>query len=282
MPTLTAHDGTSLAYHVRGAGDPLLCMPGGPGLDSTYLGDLGGLSDLRQLVLLDNRGTGRSATPADPTSYRCDRLVDDVEALREHLGLPRVNLLGHSAGTNVVLAYAVRHPERVDRLVLVNPSIRAVGIDITARDRRAIVQRRAGEPWFEPAAAAFERLAAGQATDTDAEAIAPLVYGRWDAEARAHHAACERARNLEAAAAFGAEGAFEPAATRAALATLDAPVLLLAGEVDTNTTPGAAAELAGLFPNATLATLPGGGHFVWLDDPDWVVKTVASFWATSR
>lgn len=69
--------------------------------DSIYLGDLGGLSMHCQLVVLDLRGTGQSTIPEDPSSYRCDRIVDDVEALREHLGLPRMDLLAHSAGVNL-------------------------------------------------------------------------------------------------------------------------------------------------------------------------------------
>ena len=52
---------------------------------SAYLGDLGGLSAHRTLILVDLRGTGASSVPGDPASYRCDRLVDDVEALRTHL-----------------------------------------------------------------------------------------------------------------------------------------------------------------------------------------------------
>lgn len=94
MPTFPAPDGTRLSYRVTGEGDPVVCIPGGPA-DSIYLGDLGGLSTYRRLIVLDLRGTGRSAIPQDASSYRCDRLIEDVEALREHLGLPRVNLLGH-------------------------------------------------------------------------------------------------------------------------------------------------------------------------------------------
>lgn len=52
---------------------------------------------MRQLVLLDLRGTGDSAVPDDPATYRCDRQAADVEALRAHLGLERVDLLAHSA-----------------------------------------------------------------------------------------------------------------------------------------------------------------------------------------
>ncbi|MEC3974790.1 alpha/beta fold hydrolase, partial [Amycolatopsis sp. H20-H5] len=92
MPTFTAADGTELAYHVFGDGSPLICLPGGPMQASAYLDELGGLSAHRRLILLDLRGTGASAVPVDTTSYRCDRLVDDVEALREHLGLDRIDL----------------------------------------------------------------------------------------------------------------------------------------------------------------------------------------------
>jgi len=58
-----------------------VCLPGGPGRASEYLGDLGGLSRSRRLILPDTRGTGESADASDPLSYRCDRLVGDVEAL---------------------------------------------------------------------------------------------------------------------------------------------------------------------------------------------------------
>jgi proline iminopeptidase len=89
MPTFRAEDGTELAYHIRGKGSPLVCLPGGPMRDSRYLGDLGGLSARRQLILLDLRGTGQSAVPDDAASYRCDRLAGDVYALQEHLGTGR-------------------------------------------------------------------------------------------------------------------------------------------------------------------------------------------------
>lgn len=148
MPALAAYDGTKLAYHVLGEGAPVVCLPGGPMQDSEYLGDLGGLSERVRLILLDPRGTGQSATPADPASYRCDRLVDDVEALREHLGLASMNLLAHSGGTNLAVLYAARYPEHIGKLVLVTPSTYAVGLTATADDRREVLRLREGESWF--------------------------------------------------------------------------------------------------------------------------------------
>ncbi|MDT0343793.1 alpha/beta fold hydrolase [Streptomyces litchfieldiae] len=277
MPTFAAHDGTTLAYTVSGDGPPLVCLPGGPMEDTSYLGDLGGLSAHRRLILPDARGTGRSAPAADPASYRCDRLVDDVEALREQLGLDRMDVLAHSAGANVAARYAERHPERVGRLALITPSVMAVGITVPGETRRETALLRRDEPWFPAAFAALEAVVAGRATDESWQAIAPFFYGRWDKAARAHRAAEEGRKNDEAAAVFGAEGAFDPDTTRAALARFASPVLVLAGEFDLNSPPPAMTELAGLFPHARLVVQPGAGHFPWLDDADRFVAAIAAF-----
>jgi proline iminopeptidase len=277
MPAFSAHDGTSLAYHELGAGHPMICLPGGPMQDSAYLGELGGLSAHRQLIMVDLRGTGQSAIPQDATSYRCDRLVDDVEALREHLGLDRLDLLAHCAGANLAALYVARHPERVGQLALITPSTVAVGIAATGPSRLEIARLRQGEPWFPAAFAALEAIVAGHATDDSWKAIDPFFYGRWDAAARAHQAAQEGHRNDEAAAAFGAQGAYDPDATRTALAAFGAPVLLLAGEVDLNSIPSAVAEFAELFPHAEFVVQPATGHSPWLDDADRFVATTAAF-----
>jgi proline iminopeptidase len=273
MPTFSAPDGTQLAYHVHGAGDPLVCLPGGP-TDAGYLGDLGGLSAHRRLIMLDLRGTGRSAMPVDTASYRCDRLVDDVEALREHLGRTRLDLLGHSGGTNIAVQYAARHPAKIGKLVLITPGPAAVGITITAAMRRELAQLRKDEPWFPAAFAALVAITEGTGSDWDA--IAPFLWGRWDAEAQ-RHPATSPPSNEEAVAGFAAEGAFDPETTRAALAAHEGPVLLLAGEFDLNSPPPAVAELADLFPDATLVVQPAAGHYPWVDDPDRFLATTTAF-----
>jgi pimeloyl-ACP methyl ester carboxylesterase len=273
MPTFSAPDGTQLAYRVIGNGDPVVCLPGGP-TDSRYLGDLGGLSTRRQLIVVDLRGTGQSAIPEDTSSYRCDRLVDDVEALREHLGLPRMDLLGHSAGTNIATQYAARYPKNVSKLALISPSTRAVGIAITAETRRELAQLRKNEPWFPAAFAALAAITEG--TGSDWEAITPFFCGRWDAAAQKHHSASQPS-NKDAVALFATEGAFTPQATRAALARCEAPVLLLTGEFDVNSPPRSAAEFAGLFPDATFVVQSRAAHYPWIDDADRFVATTAAF-----
>ncbi|MDQ0584496.1 alpha/beta fold hydrolase [Streptomyces rishiriensis] len=277
MSTFTAPDGTRLACHESGDGPPLVCLPGGPLQSAGYLGDLGGLTSHHRLIGLDPRGTGESATPRDTASYRCDRLVDDVEALRGHLGLDRMDLLAHSAGANLAVLYAARHPDRVARLLLITPSVYAVGLQITAEDRLATARLRRDEPWFAAAYAALEAVTAGRATADSWAAVAPFWHARWDEAARAFDEAGDRAKNHEAAPAHMAQGAFSPAATREALTAFSSPVLLLAGETDPAAPPPVMREFAQLFPNAELIVQPGASHFPWRDDAVRFVANVKAF-----
>jgi pimeloyl-ACP methyl ester carboxylesterase len=274
---LRAADGTRLAYRERGAGERLVVLPGGPMRASAYLGDLGGLTAHRRLVLPDLRGTGASQEPADPASYRADRQVADVEVLRAELGLERFDLLAHSAGGILALLYAAAHPERIGRLVLVTPNLSGVGLPATVGGRRRAAAARSAEPWYPAAMEAFGRAVADEASDADWDALAPLSYGRWDAAAQAH-AAAEVAQSNEAAGEIYRDPAgLDPAAAKAALASLPAPVLLLAGGLDANPEPETAARAAAFFPRAEVAVQPGGGHFPWLDDARWFVSAVAAF-----
>ncbi|MCX4776354.1 alpha/beta fold hydrolase [Streptomyces sp. NBC_01264] len=282
--TFTTYDGTELAYHVQGEGEPLVCLPGGAMRASAYLGDLGGLSAGRRLILLDLRGTGDSAVPADTSTYRVDHQVADVEALRSHLGLESVDLLAHSASGNLALLYAAAHPHRVRRMALVTPTCWAVDLAESPETRLADVRRRAGRPPYDTAIAAYERalavLAAGGVPDeADWAAAMPLAYGSWDGTARAHAALSPVQKNAEASAAFAGPGAFDPPATRAALGRLAGEVLVLAGELDSNPSPALAARLAELFAHGVVDVQSGGGHFPWLDEPRWFAARVERFLA---
>ncbi|WP_406858995.1 alpha/beta hydrolase [Streptomyces sp. HUAS MG47] len=275
MPQFTSYDGTRLACRTTGEGEPLVCLPGGPMRHADYLGDLGGLAAHRTLTVLHPRGTGDSARPADPATYRCDRQVADVEALRVHLGLERMDLLAHSAGGNLALLYAAAHPERVSSLVLVTPGLRAVGITVSDEEWDEATAVFRGQPWYAGTRAALDALGPESSLADAYAAAAPLAYGRWDDAARAHDAAGRF--NWEAVAAFYADGAFRPEATRAALAAVTAPVLVVAGEYDGGPTPARAAEAAALLPHAELVVQRGAGHFPWVDDPGALRRPIAAF-----
>jgi pimeloyl-ACP methyl ester carboxylesterase len=277
MANFHAADGVALTVHELGVGDPIICLPGGPMKASAYLADLGGLSQRRTLQLLDLRGTGDSPPPTDAASYRVDRQVDDLEALRSHLGLERMDLLAHSAGAALALLYAVRYSDRLRRLVLVCPTPRVVGIEVSDEDRRETAKLRSNEPWYHDAYSAFERIWSGHSTDDDWDAIEPFMNGRWDAAQQAQVAREASLTNAAAAAEYYAPGAIDPDAVSSAIPHLNVTVLLIAGELDVALPPKPAAAYASLFPRSEFVIMPNAGHSPWQDDPRGFVDTVARF-----
>ena len=277
MAQFASYDGTLIGYRTLGDGPALVCLPGGPGRTCEYFGDLGGLSRSRQLIMPDTRGTGASADASDPLSYRCDRLTGDVEALRAHLGLDRFDLLGHSAAGDLATLYAAAYPQRVAHLILLTPSLDAVGVEETDEQWRAALARRSAEPWYPAALAAVEKAEAGDESADTRRAYLPFLYGRWDDAAQAHVDAgiSERARAVRDG--FRAEDTFNPPRTREAVSRLAAPVLIYAGELDAGPTPETAAAGTSLFPNATLTVQPGAAHFPWLDDPAFFTAAITAF-----
>jgi proline iminopeptidase len=215
--------------------------------------------------------------PADPAAYRCDRIARDVEALRAGLGLERMDLLGHSAGANVALLYAAAHPERIGHLILVAPAVTALGLAFTDAEQQAAMRRRAAEPWFETAWAAVRAADDGDESLETTLGYQPFLYGRWDDTARAHARAAVSDLAAAVRAGFYAEGAFDPPATRAALATLTSPVLVYAGELDAVSPPELLAQVTGIFPGWALTVQPGAGHFPWLDDPAQFAGALSAF-----
>ncbi len=277
MTRFASYDGTQIGYRVLGDGPPLVCLPGGPGRTCEYFGDLGGLTQFRQLIMPDTRGTGESADAGDPLSYRCDRLAGDVEALRAYLGLDRMDLLGHSAAGDLAILYAAAYPQRVAHLILLTPGLDAVGVEETDEQWRAALARWSGEPWYPAALAAVEKAETGDESMDTRRAYMPFLYGRWDDAAQAHVDVGVSERSRPVRDGFRAEGAFNLAKTREAVTRLTAPVLIYAGELDAGPTPQTAAAGASLFPNATVTVQPGAAHFPWLDDPAFFTAAINTF-----
>jgi pimeloyl-ACP methyl ester carboxylesterase len=282
MPRFASYDGTEIGFRVAGEGPPLVCLPGGPGRSADYLGDLGGLSQSRQLILLDPRGVGSSDDPADPATLGVNRLVADVEWLRAHLGLERMDLLAHSAGAVLATLYAAAFPERLSSLTLITPGLTAVGVSLTSDQFEAVAGLRAGEPWYQAARAAMDDILAGDQSATAFRASRPLFYARWDAAAQEHAAFGIPERHAAARAGYYAAAELDVPATTAALGKLPAPVLLYAGDLDPLVTPAMARQAAEVFADASVMTQPGAGHFPWIDDPAAFSAAITTFLASRR
>ena len=278
MSNFTAADGTLLAYRKVGQGPLLVCLAGGPGRASAYLEDLAGLSEQRTLIVLDTRATGHSEVPADPSSLRFDRLADDVEALREHLAVDQLDLLAHSAGCLVAMAWASAHPARVRSLVLVTPTDRLQGGQ--RADVPAIRLQFAGQPWYAEAIEAVEAMAHAPPSQQQqlVRQTRPFFYGSWDERTQAHAATADHQSSKRAELGFGAGiDELDVPALVAGLGAVTAPVLVLGGGHDAMTGVAAVALVAGSFRAAQQVVLPAAGHFPWVDDAGAFRETVGAF-----
>jgi pimeloyl-ACP methyl ester carboxylesterase len=202
-----------------------------------------------------------------------------VEALREHLGEERLDLLGHSAGTMVAQAWASTHPDRVGALVLVTPSGALQGSDRT--DVAALLDARSDEPWYAEAREAYDALPYAPPSQQQQlwRAARPFMYGRWDERTQAHAATAETQTSRRAELGFrpANDTDLDVQALLAGLAAVTAPVLVVGGERDALTGVAAVHAVAASFPTATTAVLPRAGHFPWVDEPEAFAAVVREF-----
>jgi proline-specific peptidase len=280
MDALTTADGRRLAYGRVGSGPTLVCHPGGPGFSSLYLGELGGLGEQLELVLLDPRGTGGSDPPGDPRAFAIDDYVSDLEELRAHLGLERMLLLGHSHGGVVATAYAARHRTRVERLILASTAAHFAGEQNAAMENA--MEARSGESWYEDARAAFEQEISGEFSG-DAEFTAvclrmmPFYFARYGEAERAWTQSLAVDRLNAAAARLWEKEIFEHFDLRPALAQITAPALVITGERDFITGPGSVRELEQGIADVETVILPGTGHLIFVEAPEAFREAVLSF-----
>jgi len=112
-------NGVMIYYMVVGRGEPLVIIHGGPGASHDYfLPYLLPLARHNKVIFIDERGSGRSQKLEDPSGYTIENMVEDIEAVRQTLGLGKINLLGHSYGGALVEAYALKYQSNLIHLIL--------------------------------------------------------------------------------------------------------------------------------------------------------------------
>lgn len=114
-------DGYNINVEVLGEGDPIFFLPGGPGNSHDYMqGNFGQYYKTNTVVFFDFLGRGKSDDAKDVSEYSVENDVALIEKLRQVLGYTKISLVGHSYGTVLAQAYAIKYPEQVDKMVLIN------------------------------------------------------------------------------------------------------------------------------------------------------------------
>ncbi len=241
-------------------GFPALFLHGGPGSHTRPLHRRFFDPGSYRIVLVDQRGCGRS-TPSGSTEHNTTRdLVEDIEALRCHLGLERMLLFGGSWGAALALAYAAAHPRRVAAMVLrgvflgtraevdaylglldAAPQVKRYHALVNQPDERAA--QAAALRWCAYEEAVMNLEVGERAVDAAPDPAATLARARVQLHYLAHDC-------------FLAPG--ELAAGLPRLAAL--PVLIVQGARDVVCPPRVVQELAAALPRAELRLVERGGH----------------------
>lgn len=244
-------------------------LHGGPGYNSLSFRDLVGdeLEDF-QLLYADQRGGGRSysASPFD-----LDLLADDVRAVLDALEAPRATLLAHGFGAQIAVRAALRTPDRVERLVLVNPWL---SMPLLARD----LQRRAAQEAGHPDEALPPENALADPETLDPESLVDQAFAWVSAKALFDRmefpdpSSRLRLEHADATALFGPQEGSEPESiwrldVLEELASLHVATVVLLGTRDATAYPAQAEAALERLPGA-LTSLVDAGHYPWIDDPE--------------
>lgn len=119
-------NGVELYYEVHGDGPPLIMLHGGVTPSEMFGAPLVEMARTHKVVALHARGHGLSKDGSQPWSYEI--FADDVAALMGHLGIEKASVMGYSSGALVALQTAIRHPQLVDRLIVISTAFRSDGL----------------------------------------------------------------------------------------------------------------------------------------------------------
>ena len=247
-------------------------LHGGPGGDhSGFKPAFSPLAERMQLVYVDHRGQGRSARGPKET-YTLDNNVDDLEALRQYLGLDKVVVMGVSYGGMVALTYASRYPDSVSHLVAV---VTAPSYRFLDRAKQIVAERGTEEQ-----KQMTDILWAG-AFESDEQllhyysVLGPLYSLKFDPA----KAAESRARGIRSVDAIneGFGGFLRTYDVTGELHKITAPTLVIAGRHDWICPVDQSEEIARLIPHADLRIFENSSHSVAADEHDALMDVIKGF-----
>lgn len=235
-------DGVRIVYDVIGEGSPVLLLHGGT-TDSTWWGELiPALAERHTVITMDSRGHGRSSFDERQITYR--QMADDTLALLDRQGIEQADIVGWSDGAIIALDIALRHPERLRRVV-------AYGANFDQNGYRTGDADAPPSRGFQIFQDEYPRRYQEQSPHPE----------RWDELNSVMHQLYS----------------VEPHWTHDQMRSIETPILVLDGLDEEVIDIDHARLLADLLPNGTLELLPGTGHFAMIDQPAEFARIVVDY-----
>ncbi len=283
-------NGVMIWYEEFGKGEPLMIVHGGPGATHDYfLPYLLPLARHNRLIFIDERGSGKSGVLDDATQYTVENMVEDVEAVRETLGLGKINLLGHSYGGVLAQAYALKYQENLSHLILCStfPSTKQMNdvfvkikenMSPELRDRINKMEQEGlyghGLPYEQ------NRYTTEYMTAAWGEGYFPYIYQRnpdpsYDPVSQGFAWTLYR-EMWGSDGEYIIDGNLKSVEYVDRLHTINVPTLINCGDHD-ECAPSLSEEMHEKIPGSKLIIFPQSGHMTFVDQPDMFMKSIEDF-----
>jgi pimeloyl-ACP methyl ester carboxylesterase len=257
-------DGAEIAYHRIGNGRPLVVLNGFAATSADWDPSfIQRLASSNQLILLDNRGIGRSTDDGQP--FDIAKLADDAARVIEVLGIERVNVLGWSMGGFIAQTLALQQPARINKLILLSTDPGGADADLASAEVRSQLVDMSGTP-HEQARRLLSLLFPSDVTES-----IYLEFGDVVAAARAQLSPDLVNRQVAAMDARHRTGIGNR------LREINVSVLIATGTADIVIPPSNTLRLVNGVPGAWLAQFKGGGHAFMAQYPQPLADLVNSF-----
>jgi len=274
----TTFEGKSatIYYEVLGSGSatPLIVMNGGPGFDHTYehvssAWDV--LAKKRRVIFYDQRGTGRSPSAKGQTYTLADQ-INDLEGLRAHLGADRIELLGHSWGGYLVMAYAAQHPEHISHLIIVDSAAPKF------KDTIFLFDNVFPEGTERQHSVSFaEEMGDKGASDTDLREYFSMLF--YSPQNRDKFLATVSPSVYRKDINEAVEKDIERFDLNPEIRKFRFPTLVITGRYDMNVAPVVAYKIHQAIPGSHFAVFERSGHLPFFEEPDAFVRVMEEFLA---
>lgn len=284
--------GALIYYESVGRGVPLVIVHGGPGASHDYfLPYLLPLMRDNRLVFIDERGSGKSSKLEDVKQYTIANMVEDIETVRQTLGLGKINLLGHSFGGALVQAYAFKYQKNLSHLILgstfastreLNEALAKMKNEMDPKDRARIDALESaglfgkGEAWEHGRyPEEYAKLAWGKGylpylyqnhLDPTFDPLSSNTGTAWDVYREMWGSDGE----------FVVDGNLSEVEYVDKLSQIKVPTLIIVGDHD-ESDPRMSKEMHEKISGSQLVILPRSGHMTFVDQPELFVKTVREF-----
>lgn len=285
-------NGVLIYYKTFGVGRPLLILHGGPGASHDYfLPYLIPLARTNRLIFIDERGSGQSQKLDDASGYTIENMVEDVEGVRQALGLgEEVSLLGHSFGGALAQAYALKYQSHLTHLILASTfsSTKQLNAFFEQMKAKMTPELRARIDGLEKQGLfghgkEYEknRYPADYMAAAWGDGYFPYLYGRrpdpnFDPAAMGAMSWDLYRTMWGSHGEFVIDGNLTSVEYTDRLGSIKVPTLITVGDHD-QLDPSLARDIQQHIPGSQLVVLPDSGHMTFVDQPDLFVKTVNDF-----